>query len=167
MKKTKQRIYWAGLLAAALILPAFAADGADNAKPAADNENRYEAAANRLNLSAEQKEKMKALRQNQKQQMTELQQAVKEKRRQLKDELNNPGATRENLAPLVNELKDIHAKMIDQRIEMIFAVKSILTPEQLTKLQEIRQTTSKDERGCRPFWLEKRRANKEKRNQEE
>lgn len=164
MKKTRQTIYWAFLLSAVLVLPTLAEDSANGAKPAADNENRYEAAANRLNLSAEQKEKMKAMRQNHKQQMTELRQTLKEKRLKLKDELNNPGATRESIAPLANDVKNILAKMVDQRIEGILAVKEILTPDQFSQLQQARQQMRKDERGCRPFWLEKRRVNQ---NQEE
>ena len=165
MKKTARTIYWAGLLAAVLIVPTFAEDSANGAKPAADNENRYEAAANRLNLNAEQKEKMKAMRQNQKQQKTELRQSLKDARLKLKNELDNPAATRESITPLANNIKTILAKMVDQRIEGILAVKEILTPDQFSQLQQARQQMRKDERGCRPFWLEKRRGNKE--NKEE
>ena len=167
MKKTIQAICWAGLLAVTLIVPIYAEDSVNGAKPAADDEKRCEAAANQLNLSAEQKEKMKALRQNQKQQMTELRQALKEKRLKLKDELNNPGATRESIAPLANDIKTIMAKMVDQRIEGIIAIKGILTPDQFSQLQQARQKMSQDERGCRPFWLNKKRANKEGKNQKE
>jgi len=170
MKKTMQKSCWMSLLAVVLIVPTFAEDSANGVKPAADNENRYEVAANKLNLNAEQKEKMKAMRQNQKQQMTELQLSLKEKRLKLKDELNKPGATRESIAPLADDIKNIMAKMVDQRIEGILAVKEILTPDQFSQLQQAKQQMRKDERGCRPFWLEKRRGNKEnkeERNQEE
>lgn len=163
MKKSTQKTYWLGLLTAVLIAPTFAED---SAKPATDNETRYEEAASRLNLSAEQKEKIKALRQSQKQQMTELRQTLMEARAKLKEQLDNPGATRDTIAPLANDIKNILAKMVDQRIEGIFAIKGILTPDQFKQLQARRQTRQ-DERGCRPFWLGKKRANKEEKNQEE
>lgn len=165
MKKTPQTIYWTGLLAAMLIAPTFAEDSASGVKPAADNENRYEAAANRLNLSTDQKEKIKAMRQNQKQQMTELRQALKEKRQKLKNELNNPGATRASIAPLANDIKTILAQMVDHRIDGILAAKEILTPDQFSRLQQVMQPP--DERGGRPFWLNKKRANKEENNRKE
>ena len=139
MKKTTQKIYWTALLTAVLLTPALAQDNASAGKETADNENRCEAAVNRLNLSAEQKEKMKAMRQNQKQQMTELRQALKDKRLKLKDELNNPGATRDTITPLANDVKTILAKMVDQRIEGILAVKEILTPDQLNQLKQTQQ----------------------------
>lgn len=167
MKKSTRTVYWSFLLAATLIAPTFAEDTANGAKPAADNENRYEAAANRLNLDAEQKEKMKALRQNQKQQMTELHASLKEKQLKLRDELNNPAATRESIAPLANDVKTILAKMVDQRIEGILAVKGILTPDQFSQLQQAKQKMRNDERGCRPAWLNKKRANREKNNQKQ
>jgi len=150
------------LLTAALLVPAFAQESGAG-KEAADSENRYEAAGNRLNLNAAQKEKLKTLRQNQKQQMTELRQSLKEARAKLKEQLDNPAATRESITPLANDVKTILAKMVDQRIEGILAVKSILTPDQFNQLQA-NQKSRQDERGCRPFWLGKKRA---KQDQEE
>lgn len=166
MKRTTQTVSWTLLLATALIIPSFAQGNADTGKEAADNENRREAAINQLNLSAEQKEKIKALRQSQRQQMTELRQSLKDARAKLKNELDNSAATRESIAPLANDIKTILAKMVDQRMEGIFAVKDILTPDQFSQLQ-IRQKTRQDERGCRPFWLGKKRADKKEKNQEE
>ena len=166
MEKTAQNTYWVILLTAALLAPAFAQDNPGVGQQPAGEENRYETTANRLNLSAEQKEKIKALRQNQKQQMMELRQALKEARMKLKEHLNNPEATRDTIAPLANDIKNILAKMVDQRIESVLAAKNILTPDQFKQLQA-RQKPRQDERGCRPFWLGNRRAGKEENSQEE
>lgn len=161
MKKTARKIYWALLLTAVLLAPSFAQDNVSAGKKTADNENRYEATVNRLNLSAEQKEKIKTLRQNQKQQMMELRQSLKEARTRLKEHLDNPEATRESIAPLADDIKNIQAKMVDQRIGAVFAVREVLTPEQFSQLQLGRQKMRDSERGCRSFWHGKRRANQE------
>lgn len=164
MKKTIQTVYWTFFLSTVLLVPVFAQDNTVAGKQTADNENRHEAEVNRLNLSAEQKEKIKALRQDQKQQMTELRQSLKEARLKLKEQLDNPEVTRESIAPLANDIKNILAKMVDQRVEGIFAAKSILTPDQFSQLQ-VRQENRQDERGCRPFWLGNKRANRGEKTQ--
>jgi len=127
-------------------------------QPPARDESRFEATAGRLNLTAEQKEKISALRQSQREQMKALFQELRAKREQIKSELNNPKATRESIAPLAAELKEIQSKMIDLRIDNIFAIKETLSSDQIGKLQQFRQKCRGDERGRRPFWLERRRA---------
>jgi Spy/CpxP family protein refolding chaperone len=167
MKKTAQTFYWTALLTVALLLvPAFAQDNPKTGEQAGDKESRYEATLNQLNLTAEQKEKIKAQRQNQKQQMKALRQSLKEARAKLKEQLDKPEATRESITPLADNIKNIMAKMVDQRVEGIFAIKSLLTAEQFSQLQAW-QKNRQEERGSRPFWLGKKRANKEKTDQEE
>ena len=156
MKKIMRKTCWSLLLAAGLILPACAQDEAGGAKPEMDNESRREEMAKKLNLNAEQKEKMNAMRQDHKKQMAELQQAMQAKRAKLRDELNNPSATRESVSPLANEIKVLMAKMVDLRIEGVLGMKSILTPEQFSQLQQARQESGKDERDRKPFWLNKK-----------
>lgn len=157
MKKMTQ-VYWVFLLSSVLLVPAFAQDNASAGKETADKESRYEATLSQLNLSAGQKERIKALRQNQKQQMKELRQSFKEARQKLKEHLDKSEANHESIAPLANDIKNILGKMVDQRIENVLAVKSVLTPEQFSQLQEA-QKSRKDERGGRPFWLGKGRGN--------
>ncbi|MDO9542028.1 MAG: periplasmic heavy metal sensor, partial [Kiritimatiellia bacterium] len=136
-------------------------------KQTADEESRHEAAVSRLNLSAEQKEKIKALRQNQKQQMTELRQSLKAARLKIKEHLNNPETTRESIIPLAADVKAILAKMVDQRTDAIFAVREMLTPEQFSQLQQAKQKPRHAERDCRPFRRGNKGANKEENNQKE
>lgn len=153
MKPMIQYLILAGLLS---FLPAIAVSE-DTGQPGVENEKRFEAVSERLNLTTEQKEKLKTLRQNQRQQMKELLQALRTKRQQIKDELNNPGATRESIAPLAAEIKTLLARIVDQRIEGVFVVKEMLTPEQFNLLKEARAKKTGGEKGCRPFWLGKRR----------
>lgn len=165
MKQTIQKLYWLGLLATLLTVPALAENSTEGAKPADDNETRCKAAENRLNLSAEQKEKMQALRQNQKQQMEVLAQSLKEKRTQLRDALNNPDATRKSIASLVDDVKTTMSKMVDQRIDDIFAIKSILTADQFTQMQA-NQKSFQDKQGDRPSWFRNKGAKHGKHNRD-
>ena len=86
-----------------------------------------------LNLTAEQKDKLKQNRKAQKEKMKELRKQIMAKHTELKDKLSNPAVSRADVDPIVTELKSLHAKMIDCRTDGIFAVKEILTPEQYAK----------------------------------
>ncbi|MDO9542682.1 MAG: periplasmic heavy metal sensor [Kiritimatiellia bacterium] len=131
-----------------------------------DNEARFEATANQLNLNEEQKEKIKALRQNQREQVQALLQQLQAKRQQMRSELNKLAATRASIAPLVAEIKDIQAKMVDLRIDNIFAIKAMLNSDQFNKLQQFQQQKMGQGRDRRQFGPGQRRKNQEQRNQE-
>ncbi len=124
------------------------------------NEKQREGIFKELNLTPEQQKKLEENRKAQREDVTKLQQAIKEKHAKLREELKNPGSTRSTVEPLVNEIKSLQAQLIDHRINGIFAVKEILTPEQFVKFQgmiEKRQENrksslkigSKDARGSR------------------
>jgi len=71
--------------------------------------------------------------------LTKLLSVIKEKRTQLQEALKSPAVTRASVEPLVKEIKSSQAKLIDYRINGIFAVREVLTPEQLAKFQDIAQ----------------------------
>lgn len=156
MKSMLQYLILAGLLS---FLPAaglLAAENIDAEQQPAKAEKHFEAMAARLSLTAEQQEQIKNLRQNQRRQMKELLRELQAKRQQIKDELNNPDATRESIAPLAAEIKTLFTKMVDQRIDSVFAVKGLLTPEQFNKLQQFRQNREGDRKSHRQPWFEKK-----------
>ncbi|MDD5482086.1 MAG: periplasmic heavy metal sensor [Kiritimatiellae bacterium] len=161
MKKTAQTIPCMFLLSAIMLMPVFAGDQGEVARPAGNDDERRDAAMARLELSAGQKEKIDALRQSQRGQMQALMQALREKNRQIRDKLNDPAVTRETIAPLAAEIKEIHSKMVDLRINNIFAIKEILNAEQIRKLQEFKRQRNGPEGACRPFWGGKKRGNRE------
>ena len=107
-----------------------------------------------LNLTPEQQQKLEENRKLQRQEMTELHSAMQEKQKQLQQELSSPGVNMETIDPLVNEIKTLQARLIDRRIKGIFTVKSILTPEQFAKFQQMTQQ-----------WQEKRKGRLEKRQE--
>ena len=154
------------LLAIMLVSPVCAGDNFNAGQQPGDNEARFEATAGQLNLREEQKEKIKALRQNQREQIQALLQQLQAKRQQMRSELNKPSATRESIAPLVAEIKDIQAKIVDLRINNIFAIKEMLSAKQFNKLQQFQQQKKGQGRGRRQFEPGQRRKNQEQSNQE-
>ncbi|KPK99188.1 MAG: hypothetical protein AMJ95_00060 [Omnitrophica WOR_2 bacterium SM23_72] len=90
-----------------------------------------------LNLTPEQESRLEENRKAQRQEMKRLHEAVKEKHTKLQEALKNPYVTRKGVQPLANEIKSLHAQLIDSRINGIFAVKEILTSEQFARFQEI------------------------------
>lgn len=166
MNKTTRSVIWMFALSATLTGCSLAGDyPAETGK--SGKGSRFEAIASRLNLTSEQQEQLKAHRETQQQSMKEMQRALKEKKAQLKEQLDNPAATRESVNALAADIKTLTGRMIDQRIDAVFAIRQILTPDQFNQLQEARQRRCGDEKGCRPFWLGKRRAHNEENNQGE
>ena len=93
----------------------------------------------KLDLTAEQKEKLDATKAAQRDQMKKLSGAMKEERRELKEALAKPDATKATVAAIASEIKKLQAEMVDKRIDGILAVKQVLTPEQYAKLQEMKE----------------------------
>ncbi len=89
-----------------------------------------------LNLTEEQKDKLKQNRKAQHEAMKGLRTQMMKKHAELKDTLSKPDVSRTSVEPIAAELKALHAKIMDCRLDGIFAVKEILTPEQYAKFQE-------------------------------
>ncbi len=89
-----------------------------------------------LNLTTEQKEKLKRNRKAQHEAMKDLRAQMMKKHAELKDKLNNPDVIRADVEPIAAELNALQAKIMDCRLDGIFAVKEILTTEQYVKFQE-------------------------------
>jgi len=93
--------------------------------------------AKELNLTPEQQSNMQANRKAQREEMSKLVDVIKGKQQALREKMKDPSVTRAMVEPIVDELKSLHAKMLDQRVNGIFAVKGILTAEQFVKFQEL------------------------------
>jgi Spy/CpxP family protein refolding chaperone len=89
-----------------------------------------------LNLTEEQKDRLKQNRNAQHEKMKDLRTQLIKKHAELKDKLSNPDVQRASVEPIATELKDLQAKIMDCRLDGVFAVKEILTPEQYAKFQE-------------------------------
>ena len=97
-----------------------------------------------LNLTAGQQEKLQANRQLQREEIRRLKAAIRQKQTELNKSLSASGATIAAVQPLANEIKSLEAQVVDQRINGIFAVKQILTPEQFAKFQEMTEQRHKN-----------------------
>ncbi len=91
----------------------------------------------KLNLTQEQQGKLAEHRKAHRESMMKLRAAMKEERAELQEELRKPDFTEATVRPLVEEIKALQSEMIDLRVDGVFAVKDILTPEQFVKFQQI------------------------------
>ena len=89
-----------------------------------------------LNLSPEQKQKIMDQRKQEKEQSKALKQKMADVRSQLKQELNQPVPDKAKAYSLIAEMKELIGKRMEQRVERIFALREILTPEQLKLLNQ-------------------------------
>ena len=87
-----------------------------------------------LNLTDEQKEKIKAIRQAGKEANKELRESLKEGRKSLKDLMTGDGKKEEILAKF-DSLQGSRNKMARARFEQMISVRDVLTPEQRVKFR--------------------------------
>jgi periplasmic protein CpxP/Spy len=99
-------------------------------------QEQKEKIAKELNLTAEQQQKLEANRKTQRETMGRLHRELKEKQDKLQELLKSADVTKASVDPLVADIKSIQDQLVDTRVNAIFAVKAILTPEQFTKLQQ-------------------------------
>jgi len=93
-----------------------------------------------LNLTPEQREKLKAQREAKKENNKAMHEQLKAKMQALHEAVSKPGTTRADVENLVNEVNAIKGQMFSQRIDGLFAMKEILTPEQFAKMQAQHQS---------------------------
>lgn len=110
-----------------------------------------------LNLTEEQQKKLEENQLAQRQKMKESIAAMKEAQAKLQEALKDPNTTRATVEPILKEIKNLQAQMIDNRTDGIFAVKQILTPEQFTQFQELTQKHKQGMRERFGNWWQRRR----------
>ena len=89
-----------------------------------------------LNLTDEQKEKLKEQNTKYKEQGRELRSKLRAKRKELRDELNKDTIDKKKIDAIVSEISSLSAEQIKQMVERIISTKEILTPEQFKKFQD-------------------------------
>ncbi len=135
--RKKTHLIAAGIIAAVLAAgPAFAGESCETeGKSSGWNKDKMEKQLKDLNLTEDQEKKLKESKESFREQASTLRAQLKEKRQALHGALSKAGVTRQEIEPLVAEMKALQSRMMDQRIEGIFKIKEILTPEQFEKLQ--------------------------------
>lgn len=113
--------------------------------------------AKELNLTKEQEDRLVANRKMQREKMSQLMAAMKEKQVKLREQLKDPTVTRAAIKPLANEIKSLQAQLIESRINGIFAVREILTPEQVTKFYQMMEKGKEKRRGLWHRWQQRQK----------
>jgi Spy/CpxP family protein refolding chaperone len=144
MRKTK--LILIGLIAAFLALNTLPAL-AQGERGKRGGEGYKERLAKELNLTQVQETKLAENRKAQRAEMQKLGEAIRQKHEQLSQALKDQNVTMATVQPLVNEIKSLQAQLTDIRINGIFAVKAILTPEQFAKFQQITEKQQKNRKG--------------------
>jgi len=119
--------------------------------------DKFQKLAEELNLTPEQKEKLKAQRAEFKEKNKALREKMQAKNKELKNELKNPTVDRAAVNATIEDIKSLTGEKLNSRVDKILSMKDVLTPEQFTKLQEKMQEKYKKMKGKK----EKRRHHKE------
>ncbi len=89
-----------------------------------------------LNLTPEQKEKLKAQREAKREINQALREQLKTKTQALHEAVAQPGTKQADVTGLIADVNSLKGQMFSQNIDGVFAMKEILTPEQFAKMQE-------------------------------
>lgn len=92
-----------------------------------------------LDLSPEQREKLKNLMQSSRNQNQGGQQAVRAKRQQLMEMLRSGSGSKEKALALHREIAKTQNDLMAQRINQLYEMKAILKPDQFSKLRTMMQ----------------------------
>ncbi len=92
-----------------------------------------------LNLTPEQREKLKAQRETGKENNKAVREQLKTKMQALHEVIAKPGTTRADANVLLGEVNALKGQLFSQMIDGVFAMKEILTPEQFAKMQAQRK----------------------------
>jgi len=110
-----------------------------------------------LNLTPEQQKKLAENRKAQREEMTRLLSVIKEKQAKLQEELKSPAVSRAKVESLANEIKALQAQLIDHRVNGIFTVKEILTPQQFAQFQQMTEKRQENRKIRFQNWRERRK----------
>ena len=142
--KTNIKTVVAVIVVAAVVAGnAFAGTECGSSGQRAKGSKAKDAITRELNLSADQKNRLEQERTAHREAMEALHSALKERKRELQDALARPDVTREQVAPVLTQIKKLQSDMADKRVDGIFAVKGILSPEQFAKLQSMKEKRMK------------------------
>ncbi|MBL0059081.1 MAG: Spy/CpxP family protein refolding chaperone [Elusimicrobia bacterium] len=103
-----------------------------------------------LGLSDEQVKQLEAHRRDHRAEMKQLWTAMKEKREAIKTELEKPTLDKNAVHQLNDQLKEVHGKLADLRLEGILRVREILTPDQFKKFMALRPGREAGKKGWTP-----------------
>ncbi len=100
--------------------------------------------ASELDLSKDQVKKIELIFSSYKKRIARYRKQLNKSEVELKKELQNPNAKKEDVLKLIDGIENTKAAYTRSKVEMFLRVKDVLTPEQVGKLHKIK-------RGFRPY----------------
>jgi len=107
-------------------------------------EGKFDKLTEELGLSPEQKTQLDAQREAFKSKNEAAWEKLKAKKEELRAELEKPTVDRAKVSAIIEDMKNLEGEKLNNRVDKILAMKSILTPEQFTKLQDKMQKKRKE-----------------------
>jgi len=92
-----------------------------------------------LGLTPEQERQLKDHRNKHREQAREIHTSIRAKKEEIRDELQKQELNMEKINKIHSELKNLHSKKADHRLEGILEVRKILTTEQFVKFMELKK----------------------------
>lgn len=124
----------ATILCAGSFLPVYAQEGAPDKKEWKERmEAKKQELFKELNLTDAQKQQLDENRKKSQESSKALRQSIREKMELIRKELEKDTLDMARINQIQAEIKDAHAKIIDNRLQGILQVRGILTPEQFKK----------------------------------
>jgi Spy/CpxP family protein refolding chaperone len=102
-------------------------------------EKMHERLMQELNLTTDQKARMKQSRELFRNQTKQLMQELQDKREALRQELDRTTTDRSRVTALSSDIKSLTSQLMDVRIQSVLELKDILTPDQYAKLMQKRE----------------------------
>ena len=93
----------------------------------------------KLNLSADQKQKMQGVRDRYKDQVSQKMQAVRQARQELETMMSNPTANASQMREKNRQIMGLRQQLEEAQFESTLAMREVLTPEQRTQLSQLMQ----------------------------
>jgi Spy/CpxP family protein refolding chaperone len=125
-----------------LLAPSARCLAADKSK--ADEEAAAEKVEKELALSPEQKDKLKALREDLRAKQVAITNDLRAAKGSLQKELESPTPDRKRADSLVADINKLQSQMLSLRVEQVFSMRAILTPEQYQTLLKAREKRRQD-----------------------
>ncbi len=99
-----------------------------------------------LNLSDEQKETLKTIKENHREEVSQIHEELQSAKVALRSSLRDPDQGRSEATPLLNRVTDLSSKLHKNRISMLLEIKEHLTKEQRAKAVRLMENF-KEQRG--------------------
>ncbi|MCE3234672.1 MAG: Heavy-metal resistance [Vampirovibrio sp.] len=105
----------------------------------AEREQRRQRMIKELGLNPEQAQKMKAIKEQGRGQGRALNQQLHAKRQALMQYLQSPGANEAQARSMNNDINNLQKQISELRLKSWFAMRKVMTPEQLQKLNRLKR----------------------------